>query len=147
MLLVVDDNALWTQTIARVLASRGYLFEVVGTGAEALRRIIADGEKYSLMLVDIHLPDIDGASLARTVRALADPKKSALPIIAVTGDLPPPPIDVIEARFLTTLTKPVLNIELTQAVDKYSRFPARADPAEADNNHATGKDGPAASEE
>jgi DNA-binding NarL/FixJ family response regulator len=63
-ILVVDDHPIWRQGVARDLADAGY--SVVGTagnGAQALR--VATATRPSVVLLDLHLPDLSGAEVTR----------------------------------------------------------------------------------
>jgi DNA-binding NarL/FixJ family response regulator len=63
-IVVVDDHPIWRQSVARDLAEAGYC--VVGTagdGAQALR--VAKATRPSVILLDLHLPDMSGAEVTR----------------------------------------------------------------------------------
>lgn len=75
--LIVDDHPGFCATARALLEAEG--LEVVGetgTGAGA----IAEAERLcpQLVLVDVHLPDIDGLELARWLRQLAHPPEVVL---------------------------------------------------------------------
>ena len=65
--LLVDDNADITGMLSLLLEAQGYRVSTAGTGAEALRCLEAQGA--DVVLCDLGLPDIDGAELARRLRA------------------------------------------------------------------------------
>lgn len=77
-LLLVDDDRYVLNPLSRLLGQHGYHCTLAVTGAEALRLI--DAEDFDMMLLDIGLPDIDGVTVCRRVRA-----KHTLPIIMVTA--------------------------------------------------------------
>jgi two-component system, NtrC family, sensor histidine kinase HydH len=60
--LVVDDNADLADNLAEVLSEAGYAVRCAGSCTEALRR--AEDGGFDVALVDLHLPDGDGTSLA-----------------------------------------------------------------------------------
>jgi len=65
--LVVDDEESIRRAVGRALASRGFLVEVAVDGGEALgavRRFDPD-----LVVLDLNLPDVDGLSVCRQIRA------------------------------------------------------------------------------
>ena len=41
---------------------------------------------YDIILLDINMPVMDGMDCAKAVRALADPTKASIPMIAITGN-------------------------------------------------------------
>ncbi len=69
--LVVDDHASFRSIARRVLAVDG--FTVVGDAADGAEAIRASGElRPDLVLLDVHLPDIDGFAVAAVLTALVD---------------------------------------------------------------------------
>ena len=66
--LIVDDSPASRYATARLLRSVGFRTREAATGAEAL--LLAD-ESISAMVLDVHLPDIDGYEVCRTVRLRA----------------------------------------------------------------------------
>lgn len=60
-ILVVDDDKSILRTFSRILQKSGYEIDVAETGKEAMEK--TENRHYDLALVDIRLPDIDGAEL------------------------------------------------------------------------------------
>ncbi len=81
-MLVADDDPVTRQFTARVLAQSGYEVVTVTGGREALERLAQ--ERFGLILLDMHMPDMDGLTVVRAVRALNGPN-SDVPIVAITG--------------------------------------------------------------
>ncbi len=65
--LIVDGNAKHRSSLARLLAGARYMADSVGTLAAA-RRALARAE-YDLVLLELQLPDGDGETLVRQMRA------------------------------------------------------------------------------
>ena len=70
-ILVVDDEPLVRNLARRALERRGYLVEEAADGASALERLHRPG--VDLMLVDMTMPDMDGAEVVRRVRRAGYP--------------------------------------------------------------------------
>ncbi|MYM22643.1 PAS domain S-box protein [Duganella sp. FT135W] len=90
LVLVVDDHATNRQVLLRQLGSLGYAAESAANGIEALD-MLATGQ-HSLVISDCQMPEMDGYTLARTIRQLeassaapASPP-SRLPVIAFTAN-------------------------------------------------------------
>ena len=66
-LLVINDDPATRYAIARVLRAAGFQTVEAATGTEGLRA--AQAEDLSAMVVDVHLPDIDGFELCRILRS------------------------------------------------------------------------------
>jgi DNA-binding response OmpR family regulator len=60
-ILVIDDDKSILRTFTRILQKADYRVEVAETGKEAIEK--AEKTKYDLALVDVRLPDMDGADL------------------------------------------------------------------------------------
>jgi len=80
--LVVDDSPIMLKTLARILEKAG-IFDLVGTatdGWQALRHVSALSPE--LVLMDLHLPHLNGIEAARDIKARAHPPI----VIIVTSD-------------------------------------------------------------
>jgi len=77
-LLVVDDDRFLLDNVRRLLSGQGYEVSVAGSGEEALHMM--GDESYDLLVLDIGLPDADGISVCRRIRA-----KWRLPVIMLTA--------------------------------------------------------------
>jgi PAS domain S-box-containing protein len=79
--LVVDDNAATRYATARVLRAAGFVTAEASSGAEALRHI---AEGVSAVVLDVHLPDIDGFEVCRILRQDAD--TTTLPVVHLSAE-------------------------------------------------------------
>ena len=82
--LVVDDNAVNQMLAQSQLARLGMRAVVVGTG-EAAVDLLAKGEGPDLVLMDYHLPGIDGLEATRQIRALEAHTGRRSVIVGVTA--------------------------------------------------------------
>ena len=81
-LLVVEDSDFFRQLLVPMLSAAGYDVTAVSTAAEALA-LRDGGLKVDAIVSDIEMPEIDGLSFARRVRA--NGAWMELPMIALTG--------------------------------------------------------------
>ena len=80
-ILVVDDNPDIVDLLTDVLALEGYhVHAAVGDLVLPLARAVCP----DLILLDAHMPGLDGATVSRRLRA--DPATAAIPRVAVTAD-------------------------------------------------------------
>lgn len=114
MILVVEDNPAIAAVFVAALEDAGYAVESTSTGAAGLAALLRGDVE--LALVDLSLPDINGAELAVQARAAG----SKTPIIAVSGVMPLIAEDrIAEAGFAGTFAKPVrLSVLLAAVAEK-----------------------------
>ena len=80
-ILLVEDNEMNRDMLARYLRWQGYTVHIAIQGAEAIR--MAEAELPDLILMDLSLPIVDGWEATRQIKA--NPKTSHIPIIALTA--------------------------------------------------------------
>jgi len=80
--LVVEDNDMNMQLVEYLLEQGGYQIVKAASGEEALS-IARNGDPVDLILMDIHLPGIDGLSVVREMKT--DAATKAIPILALTA--------------------------------------------------------------
>jgi DNA-binding response OmpR family regulator len=76
--LLVEDDHVVRGAMLRSLSDRGHAVHAVGTALEALRQVAADVP--DLVVLDLGLPDLDGADALRMLRGITD-----VPIIIATA--------------------------------------------------------------
>ena len=94
--LVCEDNHMNQQVINEHLAKVGLNVEIVETGIKGVNMVqkrIDNGEKpYDLILMDIHMPEMDGIEATRRILAL----HAETPIVAMTANIMTQDIDNYE---------------------------------------------------
>jgi DNA-binding response OmpR family regulator len=78
-ILVVDDEPAWVGALGALLGKAGHRIVAAYDGDEALRRF--RGERLDAVLLDLAMPGLDGAEVARQMRAESD-----VPILVVSGE-------------------------------------------------------------
>ena len=81
-ILTVDDTASMRQMISFTLHSVGHEVIQASDGQEALK--VLEGKKVDLVIADINMPNMDGITLLKSLRALADYKFT--PILMLTTE-------------------------------------------------------------
>ena len=84
--LVVEDNAFNRQLLQRLLALRAVAVVEATNGGEAITA--ARQTRFDLILMDIHMPDLDGLETARCIRSeAASTGRRCPPIVALSADV------------------------------------------------------------
>ena len=81
-ILVIEDDAQTAAYIANGLKEHGHSVDLAGSGRDGL--FLATGEHYDMLVVDRMLPEVDGLTIVRTIRASGD-KTPVLFLTALGG--------------------------------------------------------------
>ena len=123
-ILVADDDAITRQLAERVLAQIGYEVVVASGGQEALERLAR--ERFGLVVMDIAMPDMDGVTTTRHIRALEGPNRD-VPILAMTGLSDEDSHQhIMAAGVNAVLTKPIALDALRASVRRWVRAGSNA---------------------
>lgn len=82
--LVAEDHPVNRQYMAALLESLGHVAYFTTNGQEAVQA--ARERRFDLVLMDLHMPVLDGLAATRAIRALPEAAPSTLPIVALTAD-------------------------------------------------------------
>ena len=87
-ILLVEDNELNREIAMTILHEYGFLVDIAENGAVAVEKVrTADPGRYDLVLMDVQMPVMDGCTATRRIRALEDPVRAAVPIVAMTANV------------------------------------------------------------
>jgi CheY-like chemotaxis protein len=125
-ILVAEDNDI-NALLARALLDRlGHRPAIVANGAAAIESFnaaLAAGNPYDLVLMDVHMPEVDGMAATRMIRAReASDGLSRTPIIALTATVTTEDREACLAAGMDGfLTKPLERDRLLKALAKLTR--------------------------
>ena len=113
LILIVEDNEKNRKLVRDVLQFKGYQTLESESAEEGIR--LAREKKPALILMDFHLPGMNGIEAFKVLRA--DPQTSSIPIVAVTASaMTEDRQKIIAAGFDGLQTKPINVKEFLEAV-------------------------------
>lgn len=116
-LLLAEDNKA-NQLVAKTMLERaGYQLDIVDNGRLAVEAA-ATGD-YSLILMDLRMPDLDGIEACKRIRAMGEPA-AAIPIIAMTANAFESDVErCLNAGMNDFIAKPVDRQRLLSSLQKW----------------------------
>ncbi len=86
-ILLVEDNEINSEIAKELLISQGYIVDTANDGSVAFK-IISNSTPgyYSLILMDIQMPVMDGHEATRAIRGLPNKELANIPIIALSAN-------------------------------------------------------------
>ena len=82
-ILVAEDNEINAQLLEQLLARRGHRVRLANNGREALA--LAEEGVFDLLLLDVHMPELDGFQVIQAIRERERSAGGHLPVIALTA--------------------------------------------------------------
>jgi len=118
-ILVAEDHPVNRQFMSVLLARLGHESSFAENGRQALE--LVEGQDFDLILMDIHMPELDGLDATRALRARGD-AKAQIPVIALSADVMNQAGDLALAAGIDEfLSKPVQRQQLQQAIERWTR--------------------------
>lgn len=111
-ILVVEDNICNQELMADMIEALDCKQDIASSGLEAIKKW--ETSKYDLIILDIHMPNMDGYEVSETIRRLEN-NKTHIPILALTASaLSTEREKCFEKGMDDYLSKPI-NIDLLEA--------------------------------
>lgn len=128
-ILIVDDEPGNVQLLQRILVREGY-GRVTGLSNPREAMAVIDEDRLDVVLLDLHMPVVDGYQILESIMTSLDPARRTLPVIVLTADATPEarrraltsgaadfitkPFDVVEValRIRNTLERQQLHSEV-----------------------------------
>ena len=85
--LLVEDVEINQEIVMALLEHTGLEFVCVSNGVEAVDAYSKSHEMFDIIMMDIHMPEMDGFEATEKIRALDLPKAKSIPIIAMTANV------------------------------------------------------------
>ncbi|MDR3154828.1 MAG: response regulator [Deltaproteobacteria bacterium] len=120
LILLAEDNEVNQLVARKLLKNAGFEVDIANNGREAFEKVQA--KDYALVLMDIQMPEMDGLTATRAIRAL--PGYESLPIVAMTAHAMSGDRDLsLAAGMNDHITKPINLDALFNALNKWIKAP------------------------
>ncbi len=120
--LVVEDNPEHQAVLAEIVRRLGHAATVADDGRAGLAAALAD--RYDLIVADVDMPHLDGVRMCHALRA--EPATADIPVVLITGYLPPGDTLLAEAGATVVVPKPFSVRELTETLRQCLPLPPDA---------------------
>lgn len=118
--LVVEDNPIHQVVVTSMLRQVGVESDIADSGEAALAAW--ESGKYDIVLMDVHLPGMDGVSTTREIRAREANSGSVrrTPVVAMTAFVTPEEIEIYRQCGMTGyIGKPIDEARLVKALETW----------------------------
>ncbi len=117
--LVAEDSSVIQNLTKKILQFQNFEISSAKNGQEVIGML--SQENYDVVLMDINMPVMDGMECAKQIRAMSDPAKAEIPILAITGNARNYSMeDFKEVGINEFLPKPLNFDNLVEMVKKYT---------------------------
>jgi CheY-like chemotaxis protein len=120
-ILLVEDMTFFQEIVKKMLEMTLVKVECAADGFEAVSMFDQAADEYSLILMNIEMPDMDGYEATRQIRELDHhPNSQTIPIIAFTGHRYDDVIDkCLAAGMNAHIGRPISDVDLIEVLRKY----------------------------
>lgn len=119
-ILVADDVPLNLEIAAELIRSEGHDVTAVASGKEVVSRALC--EPFDLLVIDIRMPDVDGLTAARRIRAGLEKAGRSVPILGLTANLIPTDLPMYRVSGIDEIVeKPIDRARLLVAIHRWAK--------------------------
>jgi signal transduction histidine kinase/DNA-binding response OmpR family regulator len=119
-ILLAEDVEINREIVSSLLETSGVVIDFAKNGYEAVEKFEKDPAGYEIILMDIHMPEMDGYEATRRIRSAAPAEAKTVPIVAMTANVFKEDIEkCLAAGMNAHLGKPIDVNELYRQLQKY----------------------------
>ncbi|MDR1059547.1 MAG: response regulator, partial [Treponema sp.] len=119
-ILLTEDVEINREIVESLLEDTGVNIDSAENGAEAVRLFEESPSKYSLILMDIHMPEMDGYEATRRIRSSTAAEAATIPIVAMTANVFKEDVEkCLAAGMNDHMAKPIDFKELLKQLNRY----------------------------
>lgn len=114
-ILLVEDNRINQKLVAKTFSNIGIDIDITSNGLEAVELLRSAKKEYDVILMDLHMPKMDGIEATRIIRQM-DGYFQNMPIIGLSGSTLKERHELIEMGLSAFMQKPFKRDELLKLV-------------------------------
>ncbi|EGL18766.1 MULTISPECIES: PAS domain S-box protein [unclassified Paenibacillus] len=119
-ILVAEDNRINQLVLVKMLTNQGHTVRVVDNGSEVVEAALT--ERYDLVFMDVHMPEINGLDAARMIKEALRPEEYPI-IVAVTANaLKGDREKCLAAGMDDYISKPIFSRTVNETIQKFFSF-------------------------
>ena len=119
-IMLVEDVDINREIVIDLLEPTNLEIDCAVNGAEGVNMFLANPSKYEMIFMDLQMPEMDGFTAAKTIRASGAERAQEIPIIAMTANVFREDVDkCLEAGMNGHIGKPLDLIEVFRILEKY----------------------------
>lgn len=115
-ILAVDDHDINRELLKSGLAHLVHSLELASSGPEAIQ--LCQQKHFDLILMDLHMPDMDGLETMRRIRHLGGPSAEVCMVVLTADTRPEEQRRLLDAGFQAYLSKPISIRQLAVEIDQ-----------------------------
>ena len=119
-ILLAEDVEINREIVLTLLEPSQVEIDCAENGVEAVRIFSESPEKYDLIFMDVHMPEMDGYDATRKIRALSASNAKTVPIVAMTANVFREDVEkCLEVGMNSHIGKPLVFTELINKMREY----------------------------
>ncbi len=116
--LIAEDSSVIQNLTRKILEFQNFEIHSAKNGDQVLE--LLKNATFDIILMDINMPGMNGMDCTKSIRALSDPSKSQIPVIAITGNAMNYTLDEFKAVGINDYLQKPLNFDML--VDKVKAY-------------------------
>ena len=121
-IILAEDIEVNQEIFIALLENTKISIDIAENGLIAVSKFKENPDKYDLIIMDVHMPVMDGYQATKAIRETGIPKAKSIPIIALTASAFKEDIDrCVESGMNDHLSKPIVEKDVIEKIKLYAR--------------------------